>query len=89
MLEVEARYLIETHDGVAISIVNRGLRHGEPSVMARLAAREPVSPNEYYFRATPTFDAPAGPYGWMRESLFISTGRREPDAVCLDVFRVS
>ena len=88
VLAIEARYLIETDDGVSISIVNRGLRRAPPSVMARLAAREPVSSDEYYFRATPTFDAPAGAYGWMRESLFIATGRRESDAVCLDIFRV-
>jgi hypothetical protein len=88
VLAIEARYIVETHDGVTISIVNRGLRHASPSVSAKLAAREIVSPSEYYFRASPTFDAPPGAYGWMRESLFLSAGRREPNAVCLDIFRV-
>jgi hypothetical protein len=88
VVAIEARYLIETQDGVTISVINRGLRRASPEITAKLAAREPVSPDAYYFRATPAFDAPPGPYAWMRESLFLSIGRREPDSVSLDVFRV-
>jgi len=88
VVAIEARYIIETHDGVTISIINRGVRRASPEITAKLAAGEPVSPDAYYFRATPSFDTPPGAYAWMRESLFVSTGRREPDAVCLDIFRV-
>jgi hypothetical protein len=88
VLVLEAKYLLETHDGTTIGVVNRGLRHATPAVMARLAAREAVAPDEYYFRTTPTFDAPPGPYAWLRQSIFVATSRRDPDAVTLDIFRI-
>jgi hypothetical protein len=87
VLDIEARCLIETDDGVTISVVNRGLRSAEPAVMARLAAGERVAPHEYYFRSAPVFDAPPGPYFWMRRSVFVAFGEREPDAVILRLFR--
>jgi hypothetical protein len=87
VLDIEARYLIETDDGVTISVVNRGLRSADAAVMARLAAGEPVAPDAYYFRSAPAFDAPPGPYAWMRRALFIARGEREPGAVVLHVYR--
>ena len=36
----DAIYALQTDDGVVIQIRNRGLRHGPPEVMARLAALE-------------------------------------------------
>ena len=58
--ELEALYLLRTDDGVVIQVRNRGLRHGPPDVMRRLAAGENVDPGEYYFRAVPSFAAPGG-----------------------------
>lgn len=39
---VDAQYVIETEDGVRIEVRNRGIRHGPPAVMARMAAGERV-----------------------------------------------
>jgi len=86
---LEALYLLRTEDGAIIEVRNRGMRHGPPAVMQRLAAGEPVDPSEYYFRAAPSFQAPAGPYEWLNRGLFISTGVRYPDAVKLWVYRVT
>jgi len=41
---LEALYLLRTHDGVTIQVTNRGLRHGPPEVMKRLAQGQPVDP---------------------------------------------
>lgn len=87
VLNLTARYTIETDDGVTISVVNRGLRRAERQVMARISAGEAVAPDDYYFRTSPTFDAPAGPYAWLRESLFVAAGEREPAAVVFRIFR--
>jgi hypothetical protein len=57
--------------------------------MQRLAAGEPVDGSEYYFRATPSFDAPAGPYEWLNRGIFVCTGLRYPDAVKLWLWRVT
>lgn len=84
----DAIYALETDDGVVIQIRNRGLRHGPPEVMARLAAGEEVDPAAYYFRTVPEFIAPEGPYDWMNRSIFICSGARYPLGIKLWVWRV-
>lgn len=84
----DAIYALETDDGVIIQIRNRGLRHGPPEVMARLAAGEEVDPSAYYFRTVPEFIAPEGPYDWMNRSIFICSGARYPLGIKLWVWRV-
>ncbi len=85
----EAFYLLRTDDGVFIQVHNRGLRHGPPEVMARLAAGEVVDPASYYFRAAPTFSAPAGRYDWLNRSLFVCVGARYPASIRLWFYRVT
>jgi uncharacterized protein DUF3237 len=85
---VEARYLLRTDDNVLIEVHNRGLRHGPEEIMRRLAAGEHVDPSEYYFRAAPSFSAPAGKYDWLNESLFLCTGARYATAISLWVYQV-
>jgi hypothetical protein len=85
----DAIYAIETDDGALIQIRNRGLRHGPPQVMARLAAGEEVDPAEYYFRTVPEFIAPNGPYEWLNRSIFVCAGARYASAIKLFVWRVT
>lgn len=87
--EVDARYLLKTDDGVFIECRNRGLRHGPPEVMRRLATGEPVDPSTYYFRTAPSFHAPDGPYAWLNRSLFLCTGARFPDSVLVRFYEVA
>ena len=68
---VEAHYTIEAEDGTLIYVVNKALRVSTPEVTARLRAREPVAPTEYYMRGAPVFDAPSGPHAWLSERLFV------------------
>jgi hypothetical protein len=84
----DAIYALETDDVVVIQIRNRGLRHGPPEVMARLAAGEEVDPTAYYFRTVPEFIAPEGPYDWLNRSIFICSGARYPLGIKLWVWRV-
>ncbi|MFO1399893.1 MAG: DUF3237 domain-containing protein [Steroidobacteraceae bacterium] len=86
---LEAIYLLRTDDGVLIQVRNHGLRDGPPEVMRRLAAGEAVDPSEYYFRACPSFEAPAGRYEWLNRGLFVCTGARYPAAVKLWVWKIT
>lgn len=81
--EIEAHYSLKTEDGAVIRIVNKGYRHAAPEVMQRLAQDEAVDASEYYFRAAPQIEAPAGRYDWLNRSLFISTGERLKNSVVL------
>jgi Protein of unknown function (DUF3237) len=85
---VDARYVIETEDGVRIEIRNSGVRRGSPAVLQRLAAGEVVDPEEYYFRTTPKFDAPGGAYEWLKRSVFIGSCERHAELVVVKVWRV-
>ncbi|MBU6206845.1 MAG: DUF3237 domain-containing protein [Alphaproteobacteria bacterium] len=85
----DALYALETDDGVVIQIRNRGLRHGPPEVIARLAAGEDVDPADYYFRTIPEFIAPTGAYDWLNKSVFVCAGARYASSIKLWVWRVT
>lgn len=85
----DAIYAIRTDDDVIIQIRNKGLRHGPPDVMARLAAGEDVDPADYYFRTVPEFIAPTGRYDWLNRSIFICSGARQANGISLWVWRVT
>lgn len=85
---VDARYAIETDDGVRIEVRNRGVRHGPAEVLARIARGDKVDPSEYYFRTNPRFAVPDGKYGWMREAIFVGVAERYADLVVVRVWKV-
>jgi len=88
-LAVEAKYTLETADGVLIMVTNRGIRRGPPEVIARLGRGEPVDPSEYYFRTTAEFEAPlASKYAWLNESVFVGVAERQRDAAIIRFYRV-
>ena len=89
IVEVEARYTLETHDGALIYISNWGLRHGPPEVIARLGAGEQVDPREYYFRTTPSFETGAAGYAWLNGIIAVAAGERRADAVIITAYEVT
>jgi hypothetical protein len=88
LAQIMAIQTLRHADGAIVSMTNRGVRRGPPEVMGRLAAGERVDPNAYYFRALTQFETEPGPHGWLAESVFVSVGKRFPEAVEIDVFRV-
>jgi hypothetical protein len=88
VLSIEARYHLRTDDGVILSVINRGMRHGPAEVIARLAAGQTVDPNQYYFRAIPEFEAPKGRYDWLNKAIFVTSGERYADGVVIHFHRV-
>ena len=88
VVEIDARYMLQTDDGDLITLTNTGLRHGPPEVMQRLAKGEEVEASEYYFRSIPIFETGNPKYAWLMNSVFIATGTRKPKEVLIDVWRV-
>lgn len=87
--QLDVRLTMETHDGHRIYMTYKGLRHGPKEVMERLAAGQPVDPSELYFRTAPFFEtATDGPYAWLTQSIFVSTGDRKPEGPVYRVFKV-
>jgi hypothetical protein len=88
LTELEARYVIQTDDGHAISVINRGLRAGSPEILQRLATGERVDPSLYYFRATPQFQTGSAEHAWLSRTVFLATGERWPGEVVIRFWAV-
>jgi hypothetical protein len=89
LTRLHARYWLKAADGAVIGVENHGIRRAEAPVMQRLLAGEIVSPHDYYFRATPSFEVGEGPHRWLNESLFICVGARMPDKAIVRVYAVT
>jgi hypothetical protein len=88
LTHLDARYAIETTDGVRIEVRNRGIRYGSSEIMARIAAGEAVASHEYYFRTAPRFYLPAGHYDWLLRSIFVGVCERFANLVIVRVWKL-
>jgi hypothetical protein len=86
--DLRARYTLETDEGDLILVRSDGLRHGPADVIARLTRGESVDPSHYYFRTILRFETSSQTLAWLNRILTVARGRREVDAVQLDVFKV-
>jgi hypothetical protein len=89
VMDVEARYTLETTSGVLIAVTNRGIRHAPPDVMAKLMRGEPTPPDSYYFRTSAQFEAPLGSdCEWLNRAMFAGRAEREPNAAIVHFYRI-
>jgi hypothetical protein len=90
VISLEARYTLESADGVRIAITNRGLRDASPAVTERMMRGDPVAASEYYFRAVAQIEAPIGSrYEWMNKRLFIGIAERRADAAIVHFYKLN
>ena len=85
---LDVRVVLETDDGHLIGMTYRGLRHGPPEVLARIARGETVSPSEYYLRAVPFFETASEQYGWLNRIIAVALGHRVPSGAIYQVFEI-
>ena len=85
---LDVRLVLRTDDDALIMLTYRGLRHGPPEVMARLASGEQVDPSEYYLRTTLSFETSAPSYLWLNYLVAVATGQRPPTGPIYEVFEV-
>lgn len=83
-IEVDARYVLALAEGL-VEVRSRGLRHGPPEVLARLAAGEPVPAEAYYFRTAIRFWTAAPGLLHLNALLATARGERLADRVRLSV----
>jgi hypothetical protein len=84
----DVRLVVKLDDGETLLIVYRGVRHGPPEVMQRIAKGEQVSPHEYYLRTGMVFETASAKYDWLNRIVGVGVGRREPSAAVYDVFEI-
>jgi hypothetical protein len=66
----------------------RGLRHGPPAVMAKMARGEPVEPELYYHRVAIFFETSAPRYDALNKMLAVGRARPEATGGVYEVFEV-
>lgn len=84
----DVRITLETDDKELILMTYRGIRTGDPSVLARLDQGEAVDPKDYYFRTNPIFETASEKYHWLNNRIFVSTGIRLPEGVSYSIYTV-
>jgi len=84
----DVRYTLRTDRGALLYVQSHGVRHGEPEVLARLAAGEDVDASEYTFRTTVSIETAAPELAWLNDGVFIAVGGRRPGGVSYDVYLV-
>ena len=88
LIELEAKYALETDDGATIYVENKGIRFGPVELLQKLKRGEPVDPKLIYFRTAPKFETGAANYRWLMQHLFVASAARYADRVVIDVHQV-
>lgn len=88
LIDLEAKYAIETDDGAVIYVVNTGMRFGPKELLEKLKRNEPVDPKLIYFRTTPKFETGSEKYRWLMQHIFVGSAARHADRVVIDVHQV-
>lgn len=85
VIATDARYMLEANDGTKILMLNRGYLWGrKPDTIKRMQdwmfRDGPEVPfEEFYLRASPTFETEKGPHDWLMRHIFIGIGQRSRD----------
>ena len=83
VLDLDARYVLETDQGARIRVVSQGYRHGPPEVLAALARGERVDPAAYFFRTIMRFETGAPDLDWLNRTIAVATAERKARQVLL------
>ena len=84
----DIRYTLQTGRGDLLYVQSRGVRHGNPEVLARLGRGEDVDASEYTFRTSTQIETAAVDLDWLNKGVFVSVGGRQPEGVIYETYLV-
>jgi hypothetical protein len=84
----DIRYTLQTGRGDLLYVQSRGVRHGNPEVLARLGRGEDVDASEYTFRTSTQIETAAVDLDWLNRGVFVSVGGRQPEGVIYETYLV-
>ena len=85
----DIRYTLQTDAGDLLYVQSRGVRHGSPEVLARLARREDVDAGEYTFRTSTQIETAAPDLDWLNRGVFVGVAGREAAGVIYEIYLVA
>lgn len=89
--DLDARYVVELTDGARLFVTNVAYRTGSAADITALAEGREVPAERIYFRCAPRFevaDTGTSSWQWLESTVVIGSGRREPEAVIIDLWIV-
>ncbi|TGD13587.1 DUF3237 domain-containing protein [Brevibacterium sp. S111] len=86
-IEIDGRYSARLDDGNLLDIHARGVRSGEPAVLAALLDGEDIAPDDYYFRAALTIES--AQHSEFENSVFVASYIRESSRVRYTAYRLT
>ncbi|MHA4811038.1 DUF3237 domain-containing protein [Flavitalea flava] len=74
---VDVRATIETDDGALIYMTYSGYNHANAKNFAMISAGKggELSPSDYYFRTSVSFETSSSKYAWLNQTVAIGVGR--------------
>jgi hypothetical protein len=84
----DVRYTLRTERDDLLYVQSRGVRHGSPEVLARLAHGEDVDASEYTFRTSSRIESGAPDLDWVNKGIFIGVAGRQPGGVIYETYLV-
>ena len=87
-LRPDVRLPLKLDDGEVLFISYRGVRHGPPEVMQRIAKGEQVPHDAYYLRTALQFETASKTYAWLNRIVAVGVGRRGPTGVVYEVHEI-
>jgi len=84
----DIRYTLQTDRGDLLYVQSRGVRHGSPQVLARLARGEDVDAGEYTFRTSTQIETGSPSLDWLNKGVFIGVAARHAAGVIYETYLV-
>lgn len=94
VVSFDAMYLLEEDDGSRILLRNRGFTwYKDPETAAKIKSGEinhwAMSPEGYYFRTAPVFEAPGGgKHDWLNKTIMVGCGARVENGNVIRYYKV-
>jgi hypothetical protein len=85
----DIRYTLQTHSGALLYVRSRGVRHGSPEVLGRLARGDDVDASEYVFRTSTEIETASRDLDWLNKGVFISVAGRRRGGVIYETYLVA
>ena len=87
-LEIDATYMFRTASGARLKVVNQGMRHGPPDVLARLGAGEAVPRDSYFFATTIRFETSDADLDHFNRVIAVAQASRRGGEVIFDIWQI-
>jgi hypothetical protein len=89
VVEVDARYVLQTEAGARIHVRNRGIMKAPREVLGQMLKGEFPPSTAYYFRTQPVFETGHPDVAWLQRLTAVAVGEVRAGHVLISVYAVT